>query len=140
MNRCNTLRPAHPRRWWLAALCAAAACTAAPSFAQVAQGRNFPPAALRGTLTVENPATATLNGQPIRLAPGLRLFGPQNSLVMAHTLQGKSVTVNYMTEASTGWLLTAWILTPAEAAQPRKGSDATATNIRTEADAQPALR
>ena len=99
--------------------------------------RPFLPAALRGSLKIVNTAEAELNGKAIRLAPGLRIFNPQNALVFAHSLAGQSVKVNYVTEASTGMLLTAWILTEAEARQPRKGDDAIITNIRTEPAATP---
>ena len=101
------------------------------------QTRHFPNAALRGTLVVTGLYEAQLNGKPVRMAPGMRLFSPQNALVMTHTVQGKPLKVNYVTEASTGMLLTAWILTPAEAALPRKGSD-TETNVRFEWDTKPA--
>jgi len=99
--------------------------------------RPFPPAAQRGSLKIVNTAEAELNGKAIRLAPGLRIFNPQNALVFAHTLIGQPLKVNYVTEASTGMLLTAWILTEAEARQPRKGDDAIITNIRTEPAATP---
>lgn len=81
--------------------------------------RNFPEAALRGKLAVVSSVDAELNGNAIRMAPGMRLFSPQNSLVMLHTVMGQSFKVNYVIEPSTGMLLTAWILTEAEAAQPR---------------------
>src|SRR5574337_568648 len=97
--------------------------------------RNFPPAALRGQLTVANSAEAQLNGQAVRLAPGLRIFNTDNALVFAHTLTGRPLTVNYVLEASTGMLLTAWLLTESEARQPRQGSDAVQSNIRTESGA-----
>lgn len=130
MKRCTPL-PA-------LALLALAAALALPLAAQAQQAptpagqRPFPPAALRGSLKIVNPAEAELNGKAIRLAPGLRIFNPQNALVFAHTLIGQPLKVNYVTEASTGMLLTAWILTEAEARQPRKGDDAVITNIRTE--------
>ncbi|WP_406624375.1 hypothetical protein [Acidovorax sp. SDU_ACID1] len=116
---------------------ALAATLALPLAAQAQQApppagqRTFPEAAQRGTLKIVNGTSAELNGKPIRLAPGLRIFTPQNALVFAHTLAGKSLKVNYVIEASTGMLHTAWILTEAEAKQPRKSSGATVTNIRT---------
>lgn len=147
MNRCNTISPSSlPRRGgWLASVACAALLGAAlvPAIAQVpggmGQNRNFPQAALRGTLTVQDGAMATLNGQPIRMAPGMRLFSPQNALVMRHTVQGQPLKVNYVIETSTGMLLTAWILTQAEADRPRQGSDTTTSNIRTEVETKPAL-
>lgn len=96
--------------------------------------RNFPDAAQRGTLTINAASDATLNGRSIRMAPGMRLFSPQNTLVMAHSVLGQSFKVNYLIENSTGMLLTAWILSEGEAAQPRKGSDNVERNYRAESD------
>ena len=144
MNRCTTpspgLSPAHrASRFRQAALLAVVACTAlcavAPASAQIQPGlglsRPFPDAALRGTLSINTASEATLNGKTIRMAPGMRLFSPQNTLVMAHTVLGQTFKVNYVLENSTGMLHAAWILTENEAAQPRKGSDAITTNITT---------
>jgi hypothetical protein len=99
--------------------------------------RNFPDAALRGELTVNSTADATLNGNAIRMAPGMRLFSPQNTLVMAHTVLGQRFKVNYVIEPSTGLLISAWILTKAEASQPRKASDSVGRNFRVESDTTP---
>lgn len=118
----------------LAALCLAGAS----AYAQVQPGlgnvRNFPDASLRGSLTVQAGSEAVLNGRTIRMAPGMRLFSPQNTLVMLHTVQGQTFKVNYLIENSTGMLLSAWILTEGEAAQPRKGSDTIQFNFRTDSD------
>jgi len=84
--------------------------------------RNFPEAALRGALVITGQGMATINGNAIRLAPGMRLFNAQNQLTMLHTVIGQKFTVNYLIEPSTGMLWTAWVLTPTEAAQERKGS------------------
>lgn len=128
MNRCSPVQPSHAIPRLLAALCAVALLAGAPAAAQnTAQGsmgaaRPFPEAALRGTLVVLPSGSAEIDGRPVRLAPGLRLFSPQNTLVLAHNVVGKPLTVNYVIESSTGMLLTAWILTGAEAAVPRAGS------------------
>ncbi|MDD2714158.1 MAG: hypothetical protein PHU77_14695 [Simplicispira sp.] len=82
--------------------------------------RNFPEQALRGTLVVTGLYDAELNGKTIRMAPGVRLLSPQNALLPIHTTIGKPFTVNYVNETSTGMLLTAWILSPSEAAQKRR--------------------
>ena len=139
MNRCNTSATApisRRRHGWLVALaCGTLMSVALPAAAQVEPGlgmnRPFPEAALRGTLTLSTTAEAVLNGKSIRMAPGMRLFSPQNTLVMAHTVLGQTFKVNYVLEASTGMLHAAWILTEREAAQPRKGSDSTTSNITT---------
>ena len=96
--------------------------------------RTFPDAAQRGNLTITSVSEASLNGRPIRMAPGMRLLSPQNTLVMAHTVVGQSFKVNYVIETSTGMLITAWILTQGEAEQPRKGSDTVERNFRAESD------
>ena len=119
------------------ALGASAWMVAAPATAQNTQPtaltgqRNFPEAALRGTLVITSATTATLNGTPIRMAPGMRLLSPENGLVMLHTVVGQEFTANYLIENSTGMLLTAWILSKAEAAQARAGSNATTVNYNT---------
>ena len=123
MKRCNPLA--------LALCCTLLA--AAPAHAQTPlTQRTFPEAAQRGTLTLVSAAAAEIDGKPVRLAPGLRIFNPRNALVFAHTLVGRRMKVNYVIEASTGRLHTVWLLTEAEARQPRKKGGAAATNIRTE--------
>jgi len=100
--------------------------------------RNFPDAALRGSLVITAASEAEINGRTVRMAPGMRLFSPQNTLVMMHTVLGQQFTVNYLIENSTGMLLTAWILSNAEAAQKRAGSDSVQRNFTFESDATPA--
>ena len=146
MNRCTTTSsPAFsltsqtaPARKLIAAVACALLCGTLPVSAQVQPGlggmRTFPDAAQRGTLTLNTASEATLNGRTIRLAPGMRLLSPQNTLVMMHTVLGQSYKVNYVIENSTGMLTTAWILTQGEAEQPRKGSDTVERNYRTEYD------
>jgi hypothetical protein len=144
MNRCTTTSPssfipAARARQLLAGAACALLCAALPATAQVQPGlggmRTFPDAAERGNLTITSVSEALLNGRPIRMAPGMRLLSPQNTLVMAHTVVGQSYKVNYVIEASTGMLITAWILTQGEADQPRKGSDTVERNYRAESDA-----
>ena len=144
MNRCHfkslsaTASPRHCGRALASAWITALVLTMTPATAQVPSGmgmvRNFPEAALRGNLTINSTADATLNGRAIRMAPGMRLFSPQNTLVMAHTVLGQSFKVNYVIEPGTGLLISAWILTQAEASQPRKGSDSVERNFRAESD------
>ena len=83
------------------------------------QARHFPDTALRGTLVVTGLYEAQLNGKPVRMAPGVRLFSTSNALTPVHTVVGNSLTVNYVNEPSTGMLISAWILSPSEAAQKR---------------------
>ena len=146
MNRCTPAltfqarQGRSPLRALAAAGLAALLCAAAPVQAQQVPGgmgemRNFPDASLRGNLTVLAGSEAKLNGNAIRMAPGMRLFTPQNTLVMLHTVQGQTFKVNYLIENSTGMLLSAWILTQGEVAQPRKGpGDTIQFNFRTDSD------
>ena len=141
MNRCPTaLLPSRPRLrgLLLAMLCAAAPLLAsAPAAAQgTVQGsmsgmRNFPDAALRGSLVITGASDAEINGRAIRMAPGMRLLNPENGLVMLHTVVGQEFTANYLIENSTGMLLTAWILSKSEAAQARAGGAANTVNYTT---------
>lgn len=152
MNRCTPALPLPTSRTGSArslkaprAMAAAAmvgllslASMGVPAHAQVQPGmgvvRTFPDASLRGNLTIQGASDAVLNGRTIRMAPGMRLFSPQNTLVMPHAVQGQSFKVNYLIESSTGMLLSAWILTEGEAAQPRQGSDTVQFNFRTDSD------
>ncbi len=84
--------------------------------------RTFPVQALRGKLAILSTVEATIDGKPIRMAPGMRLRSPQNSLVMLHMVIDKEYAVNYTIEPSTGMLHTAWILNKEELALPREGS------------------
>ncbi len=97
-----------------ALLAAACAVTAMPAAAQAP--RNFPASALRGEMTVTQPPEVALNGQSARLAPGARIRGPNNLLVMSGALVGQRVLVHY-TRDTVGNLLDVWILTPAELAR-----------------------
>lgn len=128
MNRCTLLLRPLRTVGLLAALTGGCLVTTLPVQAQqvpaaLGNVRNFPPAALRGTLVVNGMYDAQLDGKPIRMAPGVRLFSPQNALVQAHTVIHQKFTVNYVIEASTGMLLTAWILSNDETAQKRAGQE-----------------
>ncbi|MCD2511205.1 hypothetical protein [Comamonas endophytica] len=87
--------------------------------AAAAGTRNFPPDAQRGKLVIGTMPEVTLNGKAIRTTPGFRLFSAEGRLLMAHTLAGQNLLVNYVIEPSTQWLHAAWILTPEEAALKR---------------------
>ena len=107
----------------------------APALPAPGAMRNFPEAALRGTLHIDASGQAHINDKAIQMAPGLRIFNPQNALVMRHSVLGQTFTVNYLIEKSTGWLITAWILSKAEVAQPRPGSTDVQRNYQFESDA-----
>ncbi|MDR6212780.1 hypothetical protein [Paracidovorax wautersii] len=146
MQRCS-LHALHRRHGPLACCAAAllALATALPATAQTVAPqagttqRNFPPAALRGTLVITDIVQAQLNGKAVRMAPGMRLFSADNHLLALHTMAGQRLRVNYVLEASTGMLLTAWVLNSSEAAAKRAGDDTIEFNFKTESD-KPNLR
>jgi len=136
MNRCTTPGDRTARdsgRLFTAALAGSLAVatfallSAAPAVAQdhplgFTSGRTFPGTSKHGTLTVRSNVEASVDGKAYRLAPGLRIFNPQNQLVFAHSVIGQELPVRYVIEASTGMLHTVWLLTPDELKrEPKKG-------------------
>jgi hypothetical protein len=102
MYRCAT------RRHLLAASAALAFFAAAlPAAAQVQ--RQFPQNALRGIMVFDNPPQVTLNGKPAQLAPGVRIRGQNNLLVMTGPLIGRKLVVHYTVE-TIGLVKDVWIL------------------------------
>jgi hypothetical protein len=92
-------------------LAAIMAAVVLPAAAQVQ--RNFPANALRGELLIGRPPDAQLNGQPARLAPGVRIRGQNNLLVMSGEAIGQKVVVHYTLD-TLGLVKDVWILTPEE--------------------------
>ena len=70
----------------------------------------------RGELVVTQPPVVMLNGEADRLAPGARIRGQDNLIVLSGRLAGAKLVVNYTRELS-GQLHDVWILTPAERAR-----------------------
>jgi hypothetical protein len=83
------------------------ACTALPAAAQAQ--RPFPQNALRGVIAFDSPPLVTLNGKPAQLAPGVRIRGQNNLLVLTGPLVGNKLVVHYTTEF-TGLIKDVWIL------------------------------
>jgi hypothetical protein len=79
--------------------------------------RNFPANALRGELLVLQPPDAQLNGRPARLAPGARIRGDNNLLVVSGAIAHRRLRVHYTLDTG-GQLLDVWVLTAAELARP----------------------
>ena len=99
----------------VAALVAVAALlSSAPADAQVQ--RNFPATALRGELVVVQPPEVQLNGRPARLAPGARIRGADNLLVVSGALVQRKLLVHY-TFDTLGEIRDVWVLNAAEAAR-----------------------
>jgi hypothetical protein len=97
------------------AFAAASALSLLPSAAH-AQTRPFPATALRGEILIEQPPAILLNGQPARLAPGARIRGENNLLMVSGALAGRRVTVNYTIDIQ-GLVLDVWVLTAEERAR-----------------------
>ncbi|MFM1906356.1 MAG: hypothetical protein RLZZ591_33 [Pseudomonadota bacterium] len=89
-----------------------------PALAQGIQ-RSFPTDALRGRLVVTQPPDVVLNGRPDRLSPGARIRSEKNLLVLSASLAGREQLVNYTREPN-GLIHDVWILSEAEAQQPRE--------------------
>lgn len=84
--------------------------------------REFPAAAKRATLAVIQPPEVLLNGSPERLAPGVRIRGVTNALVMSGSLVGQTYIVNYVREPQ-GLIKDVWLLTEREVAEKRAGME-----------------
>lgn len=84
-----------------------------PAHAQM--HRNFPATAMRGAIVFGDPPEVAVNGVPARLAPGARIRGADNMMVMSGALIGGRFLVHYTIDTS-GLVHDLWILTPAEAA------------------------
>ncbi|MDD0812066.1 hypothetical protein PSQ20_17075 [Curvibacter sp. RS43] len=123
MNRCSSL----PRRRCLAGLCLLLASATGTALAQV---RDFPATALRGTLVVTQPPIVLMDGVQTRLSPGARIRNAENLMVLSASVLNQSLTVNY-TRDTHGLVHEVWILTAAEASLKR-GTAAPSSNLVTE--------
>ena len=106
----------------------AALALSIPVVAPAQMQRPFPPTALRGAVVVVQPPEISLNGRPMRLAPGARIRDQNNMLAMSGPLIGQTLTVHYTIDIGGDvrdvWILTAdelakrpWPTTPEEAAR-----------------------
>ena len=68
---------------------------------------------LFGELLIEAAPSAKLNGEPVQLSPGLRIYSMQNMMVLYPMIQGKLVRVAYALD-TTGKIQDVWILSPSE--------------------------
>ena len=125
MNRCPNslcacallllLLLAAPAAWW-----------PADAFAQ-AVVRKFPDTAKRGSMSFTAGPDVLINGNAERLAPGVRIRGTNNLLVMPGPLVGQTLLVNYVREPQ-GLVREIWILSESEAEEERGGME-TITNF-----------
>ena len=98
---------------------------ALPAQAQQFQ-RSFPQNALRGEITVTQPPELLLNGAPARLAPGARIKGGNNLLVMSGAIIGQTLPVHYTIDTY-GLVKDVWLLREDELARkpwPRTAEEA----------------
>jgi hypothetical protein len=77
----------------------------------------IPLIAKRGDMEFNGTQIVLLDGKRRQLAPGARIFGADNMLKLATSLNGTAKT-KYIFEESTGLLMNVWILTPKEIATP----------------------
>ena len=84
--------------------------------------REFPKAAKRGALTVTAPPVVLINGSAERLAPGVRIRGVSNMLVMSTALMGQTYVVNYV-RGPQDLIQEIWLLNAAEVLEERKGME-----------------
>ena len=92
--------------------------------------REFPKAAMRGEMVVQNHPLITINGKAERLTPGARIFDTQNRLVLSGQLLGQNLLVNYLRDGG-GQIHQVWVLNGEEAKEKRAGSTATIFNFLT---------
>ena len=108
----------------------------AASSAAAQTPRNFPADALRGDVVITAPPEILLNRQAARLAPGARIRGMDNMLLMSGAATGQRLRVHYTRDLQ-GQLLNVWVLTPAEEARkPWPSTPQEAASWRFDADAQ----
>ncbi len=77
--------------------------------------RKFPQNALRGSILFGAPPAIEINGRMGDLAPGYRIHGPNNLIVMSAQLTGMTFTVDYTTDVQ-GQVFEVWILSANEIA------------------------
>jgi hypothetical protein len=96
------------------ALAGVALALALPALAQMQ--RRFPPTALRGEAEFAPAPAITLDGHAARMAPGARIRGTNNLIVMPSSLVGSKAVVHYTVDPL-GLVQDVWILTDEERAR-----------------------
>ncbi|MES2945613.1 MAG: hypothetical protein V4772_22325 [Pseudomonadota bacterium] len=137
MKRCTALMTsaflaASPMALSLLAL--SAGFLAAPASAQTTDAkpavRQFPKAAMRGEMVMQNHPVLSINGKAERLTPGARIFDKNNHLVLSGQLVNQEIVVNYLRDGS-GQVHQVWILNSEEIKEKRAGSTSTIFNFIT---------
>jgi hypothetical protein len=119
MNRCTFRLAAGLLLAFSAALAGLPA--AAQNFGDPPAVRDFPKNALRGDMVVLAPPDISMDGKPDRLAPGARLRGSDNLLVLTGQVINQKLTVNYLRD-NMGLVQQVWVLNDAEAKLKRPNS------------------
>jgi hypothetical protein len=91
-----------------------AAAFTLPALAQTP--RSFPANALRGEMAVLQPPELLINGKAARLAPGARIRGADNMMVLSGSLAGTRLVVNFNLDIN-GQVQNVWVLTAQERAK-----------------------
>ena len=120
MNRCLSVSTfkRNPSRWPALMGVLALFLLSGPVPAQVADAQRIPPIsakAQRGVLRVTLPPEVLLDGRPARLAPGARIRGRNNLMLVSGVLIGQDLPVRYTLDML-GLVHEVWVLTPAEVA------------------------
>ena len=82
--------------------------------------RTFPANAQVGIIAATVYPQVTINGQTMVLAPGAKIYGKQNTIVMHSTLVNTTAVVKYTIDRM-GYIDRAWILTDEELAASQAG-------------------
>ncbi|MFN0162956.1 MAG: hypothetical protein ACKVQQ_17130 [Burkholderiales bacterium] len=98
------------------------ACLLGASFATIAASQQrmvqIPDSAQRAEMSFQGSNEVVIDGRTqARMAPGVRIFGRDNMLVMWGGLTGQAI-VRYTLEPMTGLVQSIWILTEEEIARP----------------------
>ena len=120
-----------PRPWLNSLLRAAAAALGLAVFAAAAQTRAIPDFAQRGYVSHVTGAQVVVEGQPMLLSPGALIRGQNNLLIQPAAMPAGSVLADFVVDGN-GQVARIWILTEAEASQPRLPRAATGAPIVTD--------
>jgi hypothetical protein len=133
MNRCDRFG----RRSFLRPLGAAVAALvlAGAAAAQPQVSRQFPQSALRGDIVVQNGSELLLNGQAARLAPGARIRGQDNLLLVTGAIAGQKFVGHYTVDIS-GLVNQLWVLREDELLKPWPRTAEEAAGLRFDPAAQ----
>ncbi|MGS0743690.1 hypothetical protein ACVBEF_17995 [Glaciimonas sp. GG7] len=107
----------HQRRWLITLIGLMGLSMAILSLSAHAIDRSFPPATLRGNMTITAYPTIVMDQTKIQLSPGSRIWGQNHLTQIPVSLGSSSYLVNY-TKNVQGDVDRVWILTPDEAKQP----------------------